>query len=94
MYTQKDEQENDTYQNTLFSEKQSKLKVLHGWSTFGGDFAQWRKYCHGQCIMGKQRSEGTVMETQRVAKPLGWRSGMVRDMDMCKIRNPRQSEGE
>lgn len=55
MYTQKDEQENDTHQNTLFSEKQSKLKVLHGWSTFEGDFAQWRKYCHGQCIMGKAK---------------------------------------
>lgn len=68
MYTQKDEHENDTHQNTLFSEKQSKLKVLHGWSTFGGDFAQWRKYCHGHASQGKQRSEGSAMETQRGGK--------------------------
>ena len=64
MYTQKDEQENNTHQNTLFSERQSKLKVLHGCSTFGGDFAQWRKYCHEHASWGKQRSEGSVMETQ------------------------------
>lgn len=48
----------------------------------------------GNASWEKQRSEGSAMETQRVAKPLGWRSGMARDMDMCKIQNPRQSEGE
>lgn len=45
------------------------------------------------CIMGKGL-KGVLWKLREVAKLLGWRSSMARDMDMCKIRNPRRSEGE
>lgn len=53
MYIQKDEQENDPLQNTLFSKKQSRSKVLCGWSTFGGDGGLWRKHCRGRSSVEK-----------------------------------------
>lgn len=53
----------------------------------------------GNTAMGMHHREskglkGVLWKLREVAKPLGWRSSMARDMDMCKIRNPRRSEGE